>query len=88
VFARRPVDRDPGKVTTLTGISPFQVTLGLLVMSVRRREAKGSTSEPRQTSTVINHHDTPDTARRITISQLAPALIDFYTVRKLSYQLR
>jgi len=49
-------------------------------MSVRRREAKGSTSEPRQTLTVANH--TPDPAR-LPISHLAPALLDFYTALSL-----
>ncbi|KAF8798849.1 UAA-domain-containing protein [Phlegmacium glaucopus] len=55
-------------------------------MSVRRNKAKNATSEPRQTlasslGSVTNH--TSDTFK--TFSQLAPALLDFYTALSLVF---
>lgn len=52
-------------------------------MSARHRKANGlTTSEPRQTLTVPNHTSDPP-AKKLTVSQLAPALLDFYTVWKI-----
>jgi len=60
---------------------PFPLPLlYFTLMSVRHRKAKGSTtSELRQTP----NHTLSDPLKKLTISQLAPSLLDFYTALSL-----
>jgi len=77
-----------------TDISSFRLRflpsrISWALMSIRRREAKSSTLEPRtlasSLSIVTNDTVTSESLKRLTFFQVAPALLDFYTVLSLVF---